>query len=326
MKARGVLPAVGTACFIMDYFGAMLTGKQPVTDATCAASSGVFDLVAGDWDDDALAALGLLEQNLPVVLASGARLGELIPAIAEATYLPAGLPVFVGIGDNQASFLGSVPSRADTVLVNIGTGGQVAAYNDPFDYDPLLETRPFPGGGYLLVSAGLVGGRTYALLEQFFRDVGERFFDQSTGPLYERLNTLAAAVPRGADGLRCEPFFTGTRDNPELRASWTGVSAENFTAGHFTRALLEGMARAFRSGYERIGRHLSVSRRRLVGAGNGVRENPVLARIVSDEFELPLAVPRHREEAAFGAALIASVGAGIFPDLDAAGRLIELTS
>jgi sugar (pentulose or hexulose) kinase len=325
MKTRGVLPERGKACFIMDYFASLLTGRLPVTDATCAASSGVFHLTAGDWDAESIAALGLPYRLLPEMLPSGAPLGRLVPAMAAATGLAEGLPVFVGIGDNQASFLGSVPDRAATVLVNVGTGGQVAAHSDPFVYDPLLETRPFPGGGYLLVSAGLAGGRSYAVLERFFRDVGERLFDQPQGPLYERMNRLAAGVPHGADGLRCEPFFAGTRDNPELRASWTGVSAENFTAAHVTRALLEGMARAFRSGYERISRHLSAPRKHLIGAGNGLRENPVLAGIVSEEFGLPLAVPRHREEAAFGAALLAAVGAGIFPNLETAGRLVQLT-
>ncbi len=325
MKTRGVLPATGKACFIVDYFASLLTGRLPVTDATCAASSGVFHLTTGDWDAESLTALGLSSRLFPEVLPSGARLGELIPTMAEATGLPAGLPVFVGIGDNQASFLGSVPDRAASVLVNVGTGGQVAAFSDPFVYDPQLETRPFPGGGYLLVSAGLAGGRSYAVLERFFHDVGERLFDQSAGPLYERMNRLAAAVARGADGLRCEPFFTGTRANPELRASWTGISAENFTVAHMTRALLEGMARAFLSGYERIGQYLLSPRRRLIGAGNGMRENPVLAGVVSEEFGLPLSVPCHREEAAFGAALVAAVGAGIFPDLDAVGRLVRLT-
>jgi sugar (pentulose or hexulose) kinase len=257
------------------------------------------------------------------VRSSGAPLGTLTAALAEATGLPTGQPDLVSIGDNQASFLGSVADRDNSVLVNVGTGGQVSAYADEFRYDPLLETRPFPGGGYLLACAGLCGGRSYAALERFYRQVGEQLFDVPPGePLYATMNRLAAAVPRGAGGLVCEPFFTGTRHRPELRASWTGVSAENFTPAHVTRALLEGMARAFRTGYETIAR-LGGGRKQLVGAGNGLRENGVLARCVADEFGLPLRVPRHREEAAYGAALLAAVGAGLFSDLPAAGWLIR---
>jgi sugar (pentulose or hexulose) kinase len=123
--------------------------------------------------------------------------------------------------------------------------------------------------------------------------------------------------------LRCEPFFTGTRQDPELRATWSGMSPENFTPAHMSRALLEGMARAFRSGFDAISSHLPIPPTRLIGAGNGMRENPLLTGLVADEFRLPLAVPSHREEAAFGAALLAATGAGLCKDLTEAGRLIH---
>jgi sugar (pentulose or hexulose) kinase len=326
LRAKDALPPAGTACFLMDYFGALLTGTAPVTDPTCAASSGVFDVQAGAWDAELIAALDLPAMLFPEVRPSGAPLGALTAAMADATGLPQGLPVFVGIGDNQASFLGSVADRGDSVLVNVGTGGQVSVYVDGFGFDPLLETRPFPGGGYLLACAGLCGGRSYALLERFYRQVGEEVCGAAaSGPLYAAMNRLAESAPRGAGGLVCEPFFTGTRHRPELRASWTGVSAENFTPANVTRALLEGMARAFRTGYDAIGRLGGGGKSQLVGAGNGLRENGVLARCVADEFGLPLRLPLHREEAAFGAARLAAASAGLFPDLGAAGRLIRYT-
>jgi sugar (pentulose or hexulose) kinase len=324
MRANGAIPPDGKACFITDYFGAMLTGTRPATDPTCAASSGLFNVKAGVWDSDLIATLGLTPTLFPEVRPSGALLGTVTASMAEATGLPEELPVFVGIGDNQASFIGSVAYRDDSVLVNVGTGGQVSVYFDEFRNDPLLETRPFPGGGYLLAAAGLCGGRSYALLERFYRQVGEQLCGAAAGePLYAVMNRLAASIPRGAGGLVCEPFFSGTRHQPELRASWTGVSTENFTPAHATRALLEGMARAFNTGYDAIGRLGGGGKKQLVGAGNGLRENQVLARCVADEFGMPLHFPLHREEAAYGAALVAGVGAGLFPDLPAAGGLIR---
>jgi sugar (pentulose or hexulose) kinase len=321
---NGGLPSDGQACFLSDYFGALLTGTRPVTDPTLAASSGAFGIQAGAWDAELIAALGLRPSLFPEVRPSGGPLGTVTAAMAEATGLPEGLPVFVGIGDNQASFLGSVADRDDSVLVNVGTGGQVSIYSEEFRYDPRLETRPFPGGGYLLADAGLCGGASYALLERFYRQVGEQVCGAPAGePLYAAMNRLAASVPRGADGLVCEPLFTGTRHDPALRASWAGVSARNFTPAHLTRALLEGMARTFRAGYDAIGRLGGGGKTQLVGAGNGLRENEVLARCVTDEFGLPLRLPLHREEAAFGAALVAAVGAGLFPDLPAAGGLMR---
>jgi sugar (pentulose or hexulose) kinase len=86
------------------------------------------------------------------------------------------------------------------------------------------------------------------------------------------------------------------------------------------------MARAFHSGYAVIAGSATLSVSRLVGSGNGLRENPVLAQLVAETFGLPLVFPRHREEAAYGAALLAAVGAGFVPDLAAAGRLVEYQS
>jgi sugar (pentulose or hexulose) kinase len=324
LREHGLLPDGARACFLTDYFAALLTGEVPVTDATCAASSGVFDLASRDWDPALLHALGLPRAFFPDVRPSGALLGGVTAALAEPTGLPAGLPVFVGIGDNQASFLGSVARREDTVLVNVGTGGQVTAFGTRAGEDTEVETRPFPPDGYLLVSAGLSGGRAYAVLERFYRSVGAQLCGLcEPESLFPAMNRLAAAVPAGAAGLVCEPFFTGTRAHPEVRASLRGVSAENFTPAHLTRALLEGMARAFRTGYDHIARSRTRACTELVGAGNGLRENALLAHLVSEAFGLPLQLPAHREEAAYGAALLAAVGAGLFPDLGTAGRLLR---
>ncbi len=327
LKESGRLPAQGTACFLMDYLSALLTGQSPITDPTCAASAGVFDLTLHDWDQEAIDRLELPVSFFPAVRPSGSLLGSLRAEWAAELGFPMGMPVFVGIGDNQASFLGSVAEPAQTVLVNIGTGGQVARVTTQPLYEPPLEARPFFGGSFLLVCAGLSGGRAYAALEGFFRQVARDLLAQpDPASLYDRLNTLAAQVPRGADGLRCEPFFSGTRYEPERRGVWTGMSATNFTPAHLTRALLEGMAHAFHNGYEAMQPHLPAPAQRLVGAGNGVRENPLMGVLLAEEFGLAVEIPVHREEAAYGAALLAAVSAGIFPDLTAAGRLIRYQS
>ncbi len=324
LARHGALPPRATACFLMDHVGAVLTGRPPVTDPTCAASSGALDVERAAWDEGLREALGLPAGLFGRVVPAGTRLGGLTAALARETGLPEGLPVFVGIGDNQASFLGSVAERASSVLVNVGTGGQVAMWSPHFAYDPALETRPFPGGGYLFVAAGLSGGSAYAVLERFCRAVGREVLGaEPEGEVYEALNRLAAAVPEGADGLRCEPFFEGTRQEPWLRASWTGLSALNLTPGHLARALLEGMARTFAASQGRIAGLCGRSPFFLIGSGNGVRSNPLLGTILASAFGLPLRVPAHREEAACGAALLAGVGAGVFTDLDEAGRRIR---
>lgn len=318
LTANRRLPAGATACLIVDYLAALLAGRRPVTDPTSAASSGLFDVSQGQWDRATIDALGLAGELFPQVGRGGEPLGLLSSELAAATGLPSGLPVCIGLGDNQAAVFGSVADLENSVLVNVGTGGQVAAFSPRFVSSERLETRPFPGG-YLLVSAGLCGGRTYAILERFFCQVCSMAPGcDAQGSLFEAMNRLAASVPAGADGLRCEPLFTGTRSQPELRASFAGISAENFTPAHTTRALIEGMARIFREGYDEISSALGARRDKLIGAGNGLRENAVLAGAIAQEFQMPLALCERREEAAFGAALSAAVGAGAIESRQAA--------
>lgn len=323
MQKQGHTLRERTACFLVDFMAARLTGESVATDATSAASSGLFDVRSGAWYEPLIKELALPTELFPTVREAGGPLGQLTQRAAELTGLPAGLPVCVGMGDNQASVYGSVADLEASVLVNVGTGGQVAAFSNRFLYGDQLETRPFPGG-FLLVNAGLCGGRTYALLEKFFRQAWE-LNGEATPPdsLFEAMNRLAAGVPPGADRLRCNPLFTGTRSQPELRGSFEGISVDNFTPAHITRALLEGMARVFASGAREIEAVEGKTRRQLIGAGNGLRENPVLADCVAREFALPLAVPCHREEAAFGAALLAAVGLGAIADRQTAARLIR---
>lgn len=324
MKETGVLPSRGTACFVTDYVASVLTGERPVTDPTSGASSGLLDVTARDWDHQLIEALHLPAGLFPEVREAGDPLGSLSASAAQETGLPIALPVFVALGDNQASFVGSVANRRDTALVNVGTGGQVSAYSSRFCYSLSLETRPFPRGGYLLVHAGLCGGRSYAILQRLFRHVGSQLLGvEVEESLYTAMNELARNIPRGADGLRCEPFFAGSRSEPDRRATWTGVSETNFTPAHMTRALLEGMARAFCEGYEDITALCGMTHTQLVGAGNGLRENPVLAGIMEEEFGLPLAFPSHCEEAAYGAALTAAYGAGVYDGIEAASAIIR---
>lgn len=318
LQANRRLPAGATACFIVDYLAALLAGERPRTDPTSAASSGLFDVSQGEWDRATIDSLGLPGELFAKIGRGGEPLGPLVSELAAAAGLPAGLPVCIGLGDNQAAVYGSVADLEKSVLVNVGTGGQVAAFSPRFVYSERLETRPFPGG-YLLVSAGLCGGRTYAILERFFRQVCSLAPGAApTGSLFDAMNRIAASVPPGANGLRCEPLFTGTRIQPELRASFAGISAENFTPAHMTRALVEGMARIFRQGYDEIASALGARRDQLVGAGNGLRENAVLAAAIAHEFQMPLALCQRREEAAFGAALAAAVGTGAIEGRQAA--------
>jgi sugar (pentulose or hexulose) kinase len=316
---HGALPAgPAVACLVPDALVAALGDGPPRTDPTDAGSTALFDVVAGAWDLDLVRRLGLPAGLLAPVAPSGAPAGGLRREVAAEVGLPAGLPVANAGGDNQASFLGSVADPAASLLLNVGTGAQISAWLADYAEVAGLDTRPYPGGAYLLVGAGLFGGRSYAYLAEFFRRVGASLFDaEAPVDLYARMDALAREAPPGADGLRCAPIFTGTREDPALRGSLTGLTPENLTPGHLTRALLEGMAEGFAAFHARMAPALG-ARERLVGAGNGIRRNPLFAEILAARFRMPLAIPRVEESAAAGAALLAAVGTGEISDVRAA--------
>ncbi|MHB1319826.1 MAG: sedoheptulokinase [Anaerolineae bacterium] len=296
-------------CLIPDAIVSILTGTSPVTDVTDGGSSGLMNIVKGDWAWEVIDSLRLPRDLFPPVVPAGRPHALLRESIAAAAGLPS-IPVCVAAGDNQASFAGSVRDPLATVLVNVGTGGQISTLVPSFTRLEGIETRAFFGSQYLLVGAGLYGGRAYAYLQSLFQEVGAALFDQEASiELYEKMNGLAAQVPSGSDGLRCAPLFTGTRDEPDRRASFTGIGPTNLTPGHLARALLEGIAEGF---WEQYSTMLSAAgaREMLVGAGNGLTQNRVLADVIARRFALALHLTGGVEAAALGAALLAADGIG----------------
>jgi len=322
---KGALPTVPfTASFLPDYAVSVLTETRPVTDPTNAAGSGIYDVSEGSWARDLLHALEIPTSALPEIRPPSSSAGSLCAAASEAMGLHRGTPVYVACGDNQASFAGSVEDPDKSFLINVGTGGQVSARVGAYVAAGSLEARPYLDGNYLLVGAGLVGGRSYSWLRGFFSDVGRALFGVGDDAgLYETMNRLAASVPEGSAGLRCEPVFGGTRQEPERRGKWEGVGTENFTPGHMARALLEGIAEELkRTVDEMVGAGVR-ERPTLVGAGNGIRMNPLLREILSRTLGLPMVVPVHTEAAAYGAAMLAAVGDGAFASLREAARMVR---
>ena len=324
LRETNQLPADGRACFLMDYFASELTDGPLLTDPSCAGSAGVFDVPTRDWSEAALSAMGLERVQFPQVREANKVVGRLTDRASQSTGLPSGMPVFVPIGDHQACFLGSVADRFESVLLNVGTGAQVAVFTPQCDYRFPIELRPFPISGNLLSFVGLSGGWSFQVVERFFRLIGEQLFGQKIeGTLYSQLTKLASQESPGSAGMSLLPTFSGTRANPHKRGALSGISARSLTPGNLVRSLLEGMANDYRQAYELICSVTGKKQSRLVTAGNGLRENQLLSSIVENEMQLVPVATKHREEAAFGAALIAGVGAQVFEDLHAAGRLVQ---
>ena len=278
--------AVGI-CTIADYLGMCLTGrKRPLLHASNAASLGFYD-VKDAFRRDILQDLAVNTEILPEVCQNFEQLG---------TYR--GIPVTVAIGDNQASFIGSVGLKERIILLNMGTGGQISVLSPKYFEAPGIEARPITEGSYLLVGASLCGGRAYAILERFLRScVGT---DKSQ---YEKMEQLARAGQQQKDRMKVNTTFNGTRVHPELRGSILNVSEENFTPEGLVYGVLEGMAAELYEMFRVIQEGTGIQAEHLIASGNGLRRNPVLQEICSDMFGVTLTLADYVEEAACGAAV-----------------------
>jgi sugar (pentulose or hexulose) kinase len=324
MVANQALPA-GTVrvSFIHDWIAAQLAGQLPLTDPSDAGSSGVFDLETLSWHRHIVRALGLPEPLLPPVRESGEVIGRLSAEAARRTGLPAGVPVCNAAGDNQASVIGSIADMDRSVLINVGTGGQISWAIPAFRRVPGMETRYLPRGRYMLVGASLCGGRAYAWLNDVVRAwLGEFGRPADRGEIYARLNELAAAAPADRGGLSASTTLAGTRADPALRGGLSGVSLDNFSLGNVARSILVGMVDELCSMYDGAGGRTGCRHVTAVASGNAVRKNPLLSALIGGRTGCPVRIPRHREEAAFGAALLAGVGTGVWPDLARAGECV----
>lgn len=321
LSKQGLLPRDGKACFLADLFAATLTESEVVTEPTNAGGSGVFDVASRQFDAEAIDRLELPPALFPDVQEASQKVGLVPKTLAREFGLPDALPVFPAIGDHQASFLGSVANRHQSALLNVGTGAQVAVFTGDREYRAPIELRPFPVSGNLLSNVGLPGGWSFQVVASLLRSLGGVLFEQNSAELpYTKMTQLAAAASPGSGGLVFVPTFSGTRLNPQQTGSLSGMTPENLTPENLVRSVLEGMARGFREAFDQI---VEVTGRRpptLVGAGNGLRENPVLVEAVAAEFGSALQLGQDQEEAARGAALIAAIGTGLCSDLDEAGQ------
>lgn len=325
LHAREQLSAeTSRIALLADWIAARLSDAELVTERSNAASTGAYDLRNDRWSGQLITAAGLNENWFPQVVAAGTPVGGLSAAAAEATGLPAGLPVLVAIGDNQASVLGSVPQAEPAIQMTIGTGGQINWPVESFLRVEGMDTRPLPPGRLMLVGAGMAGGDAFAWMNRTVRSWLSAFgVEADQEDVYDRLLKLAGVVAPGADGLRCEPFFRGTRQEPLRRGEFKGVGTDNMSIGHAARAVLEGVARSFHDCWERADER-PVDVQRIIGCGNALEQNPLLVEILSRQFRLPIYAPQNSEAAACGAALLAGTSVGIWPDLAAAGRTIAL--
>ncbi|MDI4648214.1 sedoheptulokinase [Cohnella hashimotonis] len=326
LRRNGCVPeAAAKLCTVGDYVAMRLTDRPaPLMDATQAAGLGLFDLRSRSFDAAAVARAGIDATLLPALARPAGTRSGATPAGALVGTTPEGIPVAVAIGDNQASYLGTVPALTGSLLFNVGTGAQLSLYTpEPVEPAGGLELRPFPDGGWLLAGASLGGGKSYALLAGFYREIAETLGGgEGSVPserLYDAMNRWAlTALDEGHPLPRVDAAFFGTRVDPARAGEIASLTSATLTPQALTAGLLAGVADELAAFAAQLPAELLAGVRRHVGAGNGLRRNPALRRLLEQRIGAPLELADAREEAAFGAAVHAAVCAGIFTDYDEA--------
>lgn len=306
-----------------DYIRLKLTGLA-ATDASDAAGTLLLDLRARDWSAELLKLLDIPGEWLPTVAEGPQVTGGLRADIAAELGLPDGLPVIAGGGDNAAAAVGTGIVRAGVISSSIGTSGVIFAHADEIALDPHGRLHSFchvVPGKYHLMAVTLAAGGSFQWLRNTLRQLGLPALD------YRYLTLLAEDVPIGAEGLIFLPYLSGERTphlDPHARGGFIGLTTRH-TIGHMARAVMEGVTYSLRDGLE-IMRSLGLSLGEVRATGGGGK-SPFWRQMQADVYAAPVASLSAEEGPAYGAALLAGVGAGLFANVDdAVDRCVSVSS
>ncbi|HLH67787.1 MAG TPA: xylulokinase [Candidatus Dormibacteraeota bacterium] len=302
-----------------DYVRLRLTGEF-ATDASDASGTLLLDLRRRNWAQPILEALEIPGDWLPPVREAPEPAGALRAAPASSLGLRPGIPVAAGGGDNAAAAVGTAVVAPGRVSCSIGTSGVLFAPTSALALDPsgrvhaLCHAVP---GAYHLMGVTLSAGGSLRWWRDLLRGAG------GAGD-YDQLVAAAAAVPVGAEGLLFLPYLNGERTphlDPLARGQFFGLTSRH-TFAHLTRAVMEGVLLGLRDVLQAM-RSLGLAPTEVRATGGGAR-NPLWLRLAADVLGLPVSRPLVEEGAAYGAALLAGVAAGVYRDLTEACARVAL--
>lgn len=297
-----------------DYIRFMLTGEF-ATEVSDASGMQFIDIRARDWSDEVLTKLGIDKGMLPKVYESQEVSGTVSRQVADLTGLMAGTPVVGGGGDQAAGAVGNGIVKPGIVSSTIGTSGVVFAYTDEVSIDPRGRVHTFchavPNTWHVM---GVTQGAGLSL--RWMRDnfgTAEKELGEFSGidPYYLMEQQAAAAKP-GCEGLVYLPYLMGERTphlDPYAKGVFFGLSARH-TKSEMIRAVMEGVGYSLTDCMEIIKEMgIDVQEVRVSGGGG---KSKLWRQIQADMFHTDAVTINSSEGPAFGVALLAGVGAGIY--------------
>jgi xylulokinase len=296
-----------------DYIRLKLTGEYAM-DKADGAGTVLFDLKARNWSAEVLAALGIDPAWMPPTYEGPEFTGHVTPEAAAVTGLKAGTPVAAGGGDQAAQAVGVGVVESGIVALTVGTSGVVFAATPSALIEPEGCLHAFchavPGMwhfmGVMLSAAGSL---------QWYRDT------LAPQMSFDELLKEAESVPAGSEGLQFLPYLSGERTphpDPLARGAFIGLTLRH-GRGHMTRAVLEGVAFGLKDSFTLI-KNAGLGEIRQVRASGGGTKGALWRQILASALEAELVTVNTTEGAAYGAALLAGVGAGNWSDVVSACR------
>jgi len=303
-------------CTVADYFANILgKNKKVVINPSMSHSIGLYDVYSDKWNTDSIQKLGLEKIIFPQIVNNNYIIGYVRKDNGD-------IPVVTALGDNQASFSGSVINKEDSILLNVGTGTQLSflAKRDEIDkYQKYIDgakiqIRPFDKDSFLIATSFINGGTVYKSLFNFFKETGQKLFgieDIDEDLLWRNMENLGKQNLYKADSLSVCPILEEERNITGQKASITNIDTTNLNPGDFITGFLIGLAEYYKTGFFP---ELADKINYICGSGNGLKKNKLFREIIERQFEHPLYLTSYGEEAAVGAALNAASAAGVIND------------
>ena len=302
-----------------DYVRFRLTGERAIDQAD-ASGTLLLNVAKRAWSKEVLSGTNIDESFLPELYESPDVCGQLNAEGAAATGLKVGTPVVAGAGDQAAGAVGMGIVRAGVVSATIGTSGVVFAATDRPALDPRGRLHTFchaiPGRWHVMGVTQAAG-----LSLRWFRDtfgLAKNAAASSGRDPYEFLSEEAATAPPGAEGLLWAPYLMGERTphlDPNARGALVGITPSHHRA-HIVRAILEGVAFSLKDSFS-IFEEMGVPVKQIRLGGGGAR-SPLWRQIQADVYAHEVELVAAEEGAAYGAAILAAVGAKQFASVDEA--------
>ena len=310
-----------------DYIRYCLTG-QYATEVSDASGTLLLDVVNRKWSDRLLELLHIDKALLPPVHESQVVTGTLTPQAAKELGLSAGTPVVGGAGDQAAGAIGNGICSGGIVSATLGTSGVVFAYSEHPTRDSLGRVHTMchaVPGKWCVFGCMLSAGGSF----QWFRNNlgGPEVAEAKKKEIdpYALLIKQAQSAPPGCEGLQFLPYLTGERcpyPDPNARGGWIGVTART-TRPMLIRSLLEGVTFGMRDALS-IMQDMQIPISQIRASGGGARSDFWL-QLQADIYKKPIVTTNATEGPAYGVALLAGVGAGIWSSVDQASQCIKQT-